>query len=154
MATREIPAHFLTPIVGESMFGDPSGRDTFVVGHPKAPSVSRPELKRFIRGLPEMLGWGEEEYRAALVMLATLVICCRDARAVSRFTGVPLPVVKRYYERLSEHGIWRLDGSIQGHWVDPEIGMKVFWRDVLIATGKVGRAKREVVVMPPGEALQ
>jgi hypothetical protein len=87
-------------------------------------------------------------------MLATLVICCRDARAVSRFTGVPLSAVKRYYRRLSEHGIWRPDGSIQGHWVDPDIGMKVFWRDVLIATGKVGRVKREVVVMPPGEGLQ
>jgi hypothetical protein len=154
MATRKIPDHFLTPIVGESMFGDPDRPDIFLFGDPKRPRVSRPELKRFIRGLPNMLGWGEEEYRAALVMLAPFVICSRDARAVSRYTGVPLPVVKRYYERLSDQGIWRPDGSVQGHWVDPELGMKVFWRDVLIATGKVGRVKREVVVMPPGEGLQ
>jgi hypothetical protein len=87
-------------------------------------------------------------------MLAALVICSRDARAVSRFTGVPLGVVKQYYWRLSDNGIWRPDGSIQGHWVDPEIGKKVFWRDVLIATGKVGRVRREVVVMSSGEGLQ
>jgi hypothetical protein len=154
MATRKIADHFLTPIVGESMFGDPDRPDIFLFGDPKAPRLSRPELKRFIRGLPEMLGWGEEEYRAALVMLATFVICSRDARAVSRYTGVPLSAVKQYYRRLSDEGIWRPDGSIQGHWVDPEIGMKVFWRDVLIATGKVGRVKREVIVMPRGEGLQ
>jgi hypothetical protein len=154
MATEKIADHFLTPIFGASMLGDPSGRDTFVVGHPKAPSVTRPELMRFIRGLPDMLGWGKEEYQAALVMLATLAIGSRDARAVSRYSGVPLAAVKRYYERLEEGGIWLPNGSLRAHWTDPELGLKAFWQDVLIATGKVGRAKREVVVMPPGEGLQ
>lgn len=154
MATREVAENFLAPIFGKAMFSDANQEHTFVIGDPKRPLVPRPELKRFIRGLPGLLGWEEKEYEAALVMLGTMAIGTRDARAVSRYSGVPLAAVKRYYERLTECGIWLPNGSVRAHWTDPEVGLKAFWRDVLIATGKVGRVKREVVVMPPGEGVQ
>jgi hypothetical protein len=155
MATQAMPDNFLAPIFGASMVSDANQVHTFVTGDPKSPRVSRSELKRFIRGLPDMLGWEKEEYEAALVMLGTIAICNRDAKAVSRYAGVPLPVVKRYYERLSDCGIWMPNGSVRAHWTDPEFGLKAFWRDVLIATGKVGpTVRREVIVMPPSEMPQ
>jgi hypothetical protein len=155
MATRATADHFLAPIFGASMFSDVNQVHTFVAGDPRRPLVPRPELKRFIRGLPGMLGWGEEEHEAALVMLSTIAICSRDGRAVSRYSGVALTVVKRYFERLADGGIWMPDGSVRAHWTDPELGLKAFWRDVLMATGKVAPAKqRQVVVIAPGEGPQ
>jgi len=139
MATLATPDHFLAPIFGASMFSDANQEHTFVTGDPRRPRVPRPELKRFIRGLPDMLGWGEEEHEAALVMLSTIAICSRDARAVSRYSGVRLAAVKRCFERLAESGIWMPDGSVRAHWADPELGLKAFWKDVLLATGKVRR---------------
>src|SRR3954465_6188589 len=121
--------NFLAPIFGATMFHDANGGNSFVTGDPKTPSVPRPVLKRFIRGLPDMLGWEKQEYEAALVMLGTFSICSRDARAVSRYTGVSLSVVKQYYQRLSDCGIWLPNGSLRAHWADPELGLKAFWRD-------------------------
>jgi hypothetical protein len=72
--------------------------------------------------------------------------------AVSRYSGVALAVVKQYFERLADGRIWMPDGSVRVHWADPELGLKAFWRDVLLATGNVRR--RQVVVTPPGEGLQ
>jgi hypothetical protein len=152
MPMRATPDHFLAQVFGTSIFSDANQVHTFVKGDPNRPLVPRPELKRFIRGLPGMLGWGEGEREAALVMLSTIAICSRDAKAVSRYSGVALAVVKKYFERLAAGGIWMPDGSVRAHWADPELGLKAFWRDVLLATGKV--RQRQVVAMPPGEEPQ
>jgi hypothetical protein len=113
------------------------------------------ELKRTIENeIALMPGWDEGDSQAALVMLAGFCIGDRDPDKVSRFTGVPLPVVKEIYGRLLENGVWGLDGSLGGEWTHPEFGKHAFQCDVFVATGKLRRARRQVVVMPPGVAVQ
>jgi hypothetical protein len=120
------------------------------------PQMSLSELKATIENeIAFMPGWDEEDSQAALVMMAGFCIGDRDPDAVSRFTGVPLPVVKQIYGRLLENGVWGLDGSLDAEWTHPEFGMQAFQCDVFVATGKLRWAnRRPVVVMPPGEAVQ
>jgi hypothetical protein len=88
-------------------------------------------------------------------MLAGFCIGDRDANAVSRFTGVPVAVVREVYDRLLENGVWGLDGSLSAEWTHPKHGKHAFQCDVFVATGKLRRAKRsQVVVMPLAEATQ
>jgi hypothetical protein len=87
-------------------------------------------------------------------MLAGFCIGDRDPDAVSRFTGVPVAVVKQIYGRLLENGVWSLDGRLNAEWTHPEHGKHEFQCDVFVATGKLRRARRQVVVMPLCEAAQ
>jgi hypothetical protein len=112
------------------------------------------ELKRAIDEIAFMPGWDDEDSRAALVMLSGFCIGDRDPDKVSRFTGVPLPVVKELYGRLLESGVWGLDGSLNAEWTHPAYGKHAFQCDVFVATGKLRRARRQAVVMPPCEATQ
>jgi hypothetical protein len=113
------------------------------------------ELKRTIDEIGHLPGWDGEDSQAALVMLAAFCIGNRDPGKVSRFTGVPLRVVKEIYVRLLENGVWGLDGSLNAEWTHPEHGKQAFLLDVFVATGKRRRANgRQVVVVPPGEVTQ
>jgi hypothetical protein len=112
------------------------------------------ELKRTIENeIAFMPGWDEEDSQAALVMLAGVCIGDCDPDKLSWFTGVPLAVVKEIYGRLLENGVWSLDGGVTAQWTHPKHGKHTFQCDVFVATGKLRRARRQVVVMPPGEAV-
>jgi hypothetical protein len=118
------------------------------------PRVPLSVLERIVRDLAIRPGWDDRDSRAALVLLAPFSIESYDPDAVSRFTGVPSPVVREMYRRLEEDG-WRPDGGGHAGWADPELGNRAFLRDISVASGKPGRAKRrEVVMMPPSGVLQ
>jgi hypothetical protein len=110
------------------------------------------ELKRTIHEIALVPGWDAEDSKAALVMLAAFCIGDRDPGKLSRFTGVPLAVVREVYGRLLENGVWGLDGSLDAEWTHPKHGKQTFCRDVFVATGKLKRARRPVVAVPLREA--
>jgi hypothetical protein len=62
--------------------------------------------------------------------------------AISRFTGVPEPLVREFAGRLIENGVWRPDGKIGGEWNDPEYGGLAFMLDVWVATGMLEKGFR------------
>jgi hypothetical protein len=99
------------------------------------------ELKRTINEIGLLPGWEDEDYQAALVMLASVGFGDRDPDVLSRFTGVPLPMVKEIYGRLLENGVWGLDSSLNAEWMHPEHGKQAFRFDVFVASGKLRRAR-------------
>jgi hypothetical protein len=112
------------------------------------------ELRQTIDAIALLPGWDDEDSQAALVMLAVVCIGSHDPDRLSRFTGVALPVVQQVCHRLLENGVWGLDGSLNAEWTHPTHGHHAFQCDVFVATGKLKRARRQVVAMPPGEAVQ
>ena len=77
------------------------------------------ETKALIERLGESQAWEEADFHAVLVMLAPLCIGVRDPEGVSRFTGVPLPLVIEFQRRLADNGVlppgawFPKDGSIR-----------------------------------------
>jgi hypothetical protein len=92
-------------------------------------------------------GWeeGREDFQAGLVLLAPLSIRTMDPSAVSRFTGVPEPLVKEFARRLIGNGI-RLP---KGNLVLSGDDNLAFMMDVWIATGML-----EHKVEPASEPAQ
>jgi hypothetical protein len=106
------------------------------------PTIPLSELKRALLEIGEPDGWQEddEDVQAGLVLMAEFSIGARDPAAISRFTGVPLPLVEEFAERLIANGIWRPDGKIAAEWNDPQDGGLAFMLDVWVATGRLERA--------------
>src|SRR4051812_46520951 len=122
--------------------------------NPQKSMIPPAELRRIAREIPKRLGgdyalsWEAEETRAAFVILAIYPVGV-EPKAISRYTGVPLRAVERYCRRLADNGIL-VDGVLKVGWhplVD-EMGLtydrqlKLFWGDVLTATGKVKRVNQ------------
>ena len=83
-------------------------------------------------------------------MIAPLSIKIMDPAMVSRFTGVPEPLVREFADRLIANGIWRPDGKISAGWGDNF----AFMLDVWVATGELERgppAPSGDVAAPPAE---
>jgi len=108
---------------------------------PPQPDPQLTSLKRTVLEIGEADGWTEEseDFKAGLVMLAPLEIGTIEPEAISQFTGVPLPLVEQFAERLRVGGIWRSDGTIAAEWDDPENGGLAFMLDVWVATGHLER---------------
>lgn len=106
-----------------------------------APRIPLAELKRTVLEIGQADDWhdGDENVQAGLVLLAEFSIDTRDPKAISRFTGVPLRLVRQFSERLIANGIWRPDGKIAGEWDDPENGGFAFMLDVWVALGLLER---------------
>jgi len=120
------------------------------------PSIPLAELKRIVLEIGAEDGWKEgfEDFQAGLVMIAPLSIKTIDPSVVSRFTGVPEPLVREFADRLIANGIWRPDGKISAEWFDPEGGNFAFMLDVWVATGELERgppAPSGDVAAPPAE---
>jgi hypothetical protein len=99
------------------------------------------QLKRFIERLGRSQGWEEADSQAALVMLAPFRIGVRNPEAVSRFTGVPLPLVVEFHRRLADNGVLPPGALAADGWLDPNDGHKLLLLDVKVATGKLRRAR-------------
>jgi hypothetical protein len=79
--------------------GRPGGRAGLGLIADPPPSIPLAELKAAVRELDN----GEEDeesFQAGLVMLAPLSLRTIDPEPISRFTGVPLPLVGQFAERL------------------------------------------------------
>lgn len=111
----------------------------------RTPRIPLAELKRSVLEIGEADGWqdGDEDVQAGLVLLAEFSIDTRDPRAISRFTGVPLRLVREFSARLIANGIWRPDGKIASEWDDPENGAMAFMLDVWVALGLLERGSAD-----------
>lgn len=118
----------------------PSPKQVADGGFP-APKIPLSELKRTVLEIGKVNGWeeGDEDVQAGLVMMAEFSIDTRDPAAISRFTGVPLPLVEEFAGRLIANGIWLPDGKIAADWDDPEDGWFAFMLDVWVATGLLNK---------------
>ena len=107
----------------------------------REPTIPLSELKRIVLEIGKEDGWmeGSEDFQAGLVMIAPLSIKTMDPSVLSRFTGVPEPVVREFADRLIADGIWRPDGKIAGDWFDAEGGNFAFMLDVWVAIGDLER---------------
>ena len=103
------------------------------------------KLKQMVREIGEADGWtaDSQDFQAGLVMLAALEIRTTEPEAISRFTGVSLPQVEQFAERLRDNGIWQSDGTIVAEWAEPENGWLAFMLDVWVATGDLERARSD-----------
>jgi hypothetical protein len=113
------------------------------------------QLKQFISDEIALLpDWDEKDDQAALVMLAALSIGTRDPEAISRYTGVPVTLIREFYARIEENAMLRPGELAAAAWLDPKNGQNQFILDVWVATGKLRRAKQRVGVVPSGKTIQ
>jgi integrase family protein with SAM-like domain len=115
------------------------------------PRIQLSKLKQEVLEIGKEDGWAEDDddFQAGLVMLAEFSIDTRDPVAVSRFTGVPEPLVREFAGRLIENGVWLPDGKIAADWFDQQHGAFAFMLNVWVTTGELERGKAE-----EGDAVQ
>lgn len=99
------------------------------------------EIKRMVSGLDAKLQPEEEAFKAAVVLLSALEVGA-DAEKLHRFTGYPLPFIRRLEERLRENGVWRGEKTCAA-WDREDGGVIAFWLDVLVALGHARRTHEE-----------
>lgn len=105
-------------------------------------------LKAFVRELAlDPIEEDDDDFAAALVMLAAVRLGNRDLGALSRLTEVPLPLVEEFAGRLRANGVWQSDGKTHAEW-DAEDGVLAFWLDVWVATGRLEKGPANDGVNP------
>ncbi len=86
---------------------------------------------------------GDEDFDAALVMLAGLSLGTAKLMPLSRLTAVPPRRVAAFARELRASGVWTADGKTAAAWLDEEYGQLEFWLDVLVAQGLLERVPAE-----------
>lgn len=145
--SAQAPSSYLTPVRGLfrhlSTCGVLTSNPIEFLKPRKQAGRTLAELKQCVLEIGKEDGWEEgcEDFQAGLVLLAEFSIGTRDPEAISRFTGVPLPLAREFSERLIGNGIWLPDGKIAAEWDDPEHGALAFMADVWVALGLLERGK-------------
>jgi hypothetical protein len=99
---------------------------------------TREELKGYVRELAlDPMEDDDEDFNAALVLLAGLHLGTGKILPLSRLTGVRPRHVAEFAARLRANDVWTSCGKTSGQWED---GQLAFWLDVWIATGLLERA--------------
>jgi hypothetical protein len=104
--------------------------------HPR-PRISLSELKAMVLELDETWEEDQEFFQAGLVLLSPLAIDTIDPESISRFTGVSLPLVREFAERLLANGCWTGDGKIAVSSYDTDYCGISLVLNVMVATGIV-----------------
>jgi hypothetical protein len=106
--------------------------------HPGRPTLA--ELKGYVRELAlDPIEEDDEDFAAALVLVAALYLGSRDLEGLSRLTEIPLPLIEQFAGRLRANGVWTADGITSAAWLSDDGGNLAFWMDVWVATGMMER---------------
>jgi hypothetical protein len=105
-------------------------------GRRPRPQIPLSRLKEMVLELdPAYAAEDEEFFHAGLVMLAPASLGTIDPLPISRFTGVPLPRVRQFAERLLANRRWTTDGKIAVDSDDPDDLPVAMILNVLVASG-------------------
>lgn len=105
---------------------------------------TREQLKGYVHELAlDPVEEGDDDFDAALVMLAALSLGTGKVMPLSRLTGVPPRRVAAFARELRASGVWTADGKTSGQWLDEEGGELAFWLDVWVAQGLLERRPDE-----------
>jgi hypothetical protein len=105
-----------------------------------APRIPLADLTQAILQVGEEERWakGSEPVAVALTLLAPFSVLTRDAAVISRFTGIPRPLVDRYIAKILANEIWLPGGRLKANWAS---GPEHFILDVKALLGLYERVE-------------
>lgn len=136
-AIRSLFRHFETTGVLVASFSETLGKRSAKDHQERKtrPRVSLAELKEMLLELDESWENEPELFQAGLVLLSPLSLGTTDPEAISRFSGVPLPLVQEFAGRLLANGCWTAGAKIAVSSFDPVEGGVCLILNVLVAVG-------------------
>jgi len=107
------------------------------------PKITLEFLKKEIRRLDSNVEEGSDDFKTALVLLASLVVG-PNIKKIAHFVKLPRSYVGKISKRMRENKIWKGTETYCDNWFKKKEGVVAFWLDVCVALGHMKREKRAV----------
>jgi len=97
------------------------------------------ELKKEIRRLDPKLKTTDPAFTTAVILMASAIVGA-DARAISKYSAIPLSEVTKRSKNFRKQKVWVGEKVRHSGWFDKETGGIAFWLDVAIGQGYLARS--------------